>query len=73
VLKWHEFGIPTLSLKNHFGSITGPELLHGDFSSAIPALNSLEAIKDKTRLIVTDALFGCWFENSRPRTLPLIA
>jgi len=66
VLKWHEFGIPTLSLKNHFGSITSPELLHGDFHSAIPTLNSLGVIRDKTRLIVTDALFGCWSKNSRP-------
>ncbi len=66
VLKWHEFGIPTLSLKNHFGSINSPAGFHGNFHSAIPALNSLEVIRDKTRLIVTDALFGCWFLNFRP-------
>ncbi len=66
VLKWHNFGMPTLSLKNHFGSINAPEALHGNFHSAIPTLNSVEAIRDKTRLIVTDALFGCWLPNYRP-------
>ena len=64
VLKWHEQGsIPTLSLKNHYGSISSPSSLHGNITSAIPALNSLEAIKDKTRLVVIDALFGCWRNN----------
>jgi len=65
VLKWHNFGIPTLSLKNHFGSINYPEALHSNFHSAIPTLNSLEDIRDKTRLIVTDVLFGCWLQNYR--------
>lgn len=50
----------TLSLKNHYGSVSNPELLHHNFPEACATLNSQEAIKGKTRLVVMDALFGHW-------------
>ncbi len=57
----------TLSLKNHFGSLgVHPNVLHNNISLTIPTLNNQEAIKDKTRLIVIDALFGCWRDNLMP-------
>jgi uncharacterized protein (DUF362 family) len=60
VLKWLTLGpMTSLSLKNHYGSISAPAALHDDFSTACATLNSQGAIKDKTRLIVVDALFGC--------------
>lgn len=50
----------TLSLKNHYGSVSNPELLHDNFPEACATLNSQEAIRDKTRLVIMDALFGHW-------------
>jgi hypothetical protein len=57
--KFFAWGV-TLSLKNHYGSVSSPSLLHSNFPEACAALNSQEAIKDKTRLVVMDALFGHW-------------
>ena len=54
----------TLALKNHYGSVGNARALHGNFPTTCATLNSQKAIKDKTRLVVTDALFGCW--GSRP-------
>jgi len=65
-LKWHPMSQVTLALKNHYGSINNPQLLHGNINTAIPTLYSQAAIKDKTRLVVTDALFGCWTGNQNP-------
>jgi len=66
VLKGHGFGF-TLSLKNHFGSLAvHPNVLHNNINMAIAVLNDQEDIRDKTRLIVTDALFGCWRGNLLP-------
>jgi uncharacterized protein (DUF362 family) len=61
ILKVHldQYGV-TLALKNHFGSISAPQLLHDNFHEACANLNSQKVIKDKTRLVVTDALFGFW-------------
>ena len=53
----------TLSLKNHYGSVDNPNSLHNNFATACATLNSQEAIKDKTRLIVIDGLFGFWGSN----------
>jgi uncharacterized protein (DUF362 family) len=50
----------TLSLKNHYGSVSSPSLLHDNFPEACATLNSQDAIKDKTRLVVMDSLFGHW-------------
>jgi uncharacterized protein (DUF362 family) len=61
VLKVHleQYGV-TLSLKNHYGSVDSPSSLHGNFPESCATLNSHEAIKNKTRLVVIDGLFGCW-------------
>lgn len=47
----------TLSMKNHYGSIAGPSRHHEDVMDYIPYLNNLPPIKNKTRLIVLDAIF----------------
>jgi len=64
VLKVHLdwYGV-TLSLKNHYGSVDSPQLLHDNFAEACAILNSQKNIKDKTRLVIIDALFGCWGSN----------
>jgi uncharacterized protein (DUF362 family) len=64
VLKVHldQYGV-TLSLKNHYGSVDNPQSLHNNFATACATLNCQEAIKGKTRLVVIDALFGCWGSN----------
>ncbi len=58
----------TLSMKNHFGSVDNPELLHNNFAPGCAALNSQEAIRSKTRLIAIDALFGCCGSNTFAQT-----
>jgi uncharacterized protein (DUF362 family) len=56
-----QYGV-TLSLKNHYGSVSNPGSLHANFATACAVLNSQKAIEDKTRLIVIDGLFGfCGF------------
>jgi len=68
VLKAHTWATAniTLSLKNHYGSVNDPPALHNNFATACATLNSQKAIKDKTRLIVIDALFGCWSGHINP-------
>lgn len=46
----------TLSMKNHYGSIAYPT--HNDLMIRIPRINNLPEIKDRTRLIVLDAIFA---------------
>lgn len=48
----------TLSMKNHYGSIGNPADHHDDIMDYIPEVNDLPEIKEKTRLVVLDALFG---------------
>lgn len=48
----------TLSMKNHYGSIANPGEHHRDIMEHIPLVNSLPQIRNKTRLIVLDAIFG---------------
>jgi len=48
----------TLSMKNHYGSIGNPSEHHDDIMEHIPLVNSLPEIRNKTRLIVMDAIFG---------------
>lgn len=59
----------TSAMKNHYGTIEQPGRLHGgDCDPFIPALNALPAIRDKTRLIVCDALRTCpynWDQMTR--------
>lgn len=61
VLKDHSMAGVTLSLKNHYGSLKNALNHHGMFLHCDPQiaqLNSLPAIREKTRLIVCDALTG---------------
>jgi len=56
---WNHTAV-TLSLKNHVGSVNDPPALHANYATACATLNSQEAIKGKTRLVVIDSLFGAW-------------
>ena len=46
----------TFAMKNHYGSFYYPDVLHGDNMRGVAALNALPEIKDRTRLIIGDAL-----------------
>jgi hypothetical protein len=46
-------------MKNHYGSISGPSLLHSNIGNRMAELNALSPIKDRTRLIIGDALTAC--------------
>lgn len=48
----------TLSMKNHYGSIGNPSEHHDDIMDHILLINSLPEIRNKTRLIVLDAIYG---------------
>lgn len=48
----------TLSMKNHYGSFGNPSEHHDDIMDYIPLINNLPEIRNKTRLIVLDAIFG---------------
>lgn len=65
-LKEHSFAGFTSALKNHYGTINGPEQLHGNHCDPyIPELNALPIIRDKTRLIVGDLLRTCPYDWNR--------
>ncbi len=55
VLKSHMIAAMTYSLKNHFGTVSYPDGLHGNIDAKIAGLNALPEIKDKTRLVIGDA------------------
>jgi hypothetical protein len=59
VLKTHMIAGMTFALKNHYGSVRDPEGLHYAIGPTMAALNALAPIKDKTRLIIGDALEAC--------------
>jgi uncharacterized protein (DUF362 family) len=59
VLKSHMISGITFALKNHYGSISGPSFLHSNIGNAMAELNALSPIKDRTRLIIGDALTAC--------------
>ncbi len=59
VLKDHNYAGVTLAMKNHYGSIDKPQTCHGGSGDPyIGNLNNVSHIKDKTKLIVCDALFS---------------
>jgi len=58
VLKHHGMAGLTISLKNHLGSIKNPRDFHADHCVAVGDLNTASAIRQKTRIIICDALFG---------------
>jgi uncharacterized protein (DUF362 family) len=67
VLKSHMIAAMTYSLKNHFGTVSYPDGLHSDINAKIAGLNALPEIKDKTRLIIGDALeANLKYSNSWP-------
>jgi uncharacterized protein (DUF362 family) len=66
-LKDHGQSGITFSLKSHVGSIDDPRRIHREMNyrgiiipETIAAINNLRAIKEKTRLIVGDGLFGIY-------------
>jgi hypothetical protein len=59
ILKTHSMDGAGMSfaLKNHYGTFDQPQNFHGDrLLQGLPALNALPPIKDRTRLIIGDAL-----------------
>ena len=56
ILKNHGMAGVTISMKNHYGSFHNPRQHHGNHGDPyIADLNSIDVIKNKTRLIVCDA------------------
>jgi len=71
VLKSHMIAAMTFSLKNHYGTINNPGSMHGQIDAKIAGLNALPAIKDKTRLVIGDALqANLRYSNSWPYWKP---
>ncbi len=63
VLKNHSDAGVTLALKNHYGSFNNPSAFHDNYCSPYAAkLNAHPVIKDKTKLVVLDAL-SCVFRG----------
>jgi hypothetical protein len=59
VLKSHMLAGLSFAMKNHYGSISMPSLLHRGIRETTAELNALPPIKDRTRLIIGDALTAC--------------
>jgi uncharacterized protein (DUF362 family) len=58
ILKDHNISGVTIAMKNHYGSISNPGDHHGNNCDPyIADLNSIPEIKDKTRLIICDAIY----------------
>jgi uncharacterized protein (DUF362 family) len=67
VLKSHMIAAMTYALKNHYGTINNPGSLHGSIDAKIAELNALPEIKEKTRLVIGDALeANLRYSNSWP-------
>lgn len=67
VLKSHMMAGITFAMKNHDGSIYYPDILHSGDMREVAALNALPEIKDRTRLIIGDALAAnLRYANSYP-------
>ncbi|MGB7537405.1 MAG: DUF362 domain-containing protein [Anaerolineales bacterium] len=56
VLKAHMLTGITFAMKNHFGSVSLPRVMHYTAWDDMAALNALPQIKDRTRLIIGDIL-----------------
>ena len=59
ILKRHGISGLTFAMKNHYGTIDRPGRFHSNAEHAIPELNALPPIKERTRLIIGDALTVC--------------
>jgi hypothetical protein len=69
VLKSHMLAGMSYALKNHYGTLSRPDGFHGGtkLNMGLPELNMLSPIKDRTRLIIGDALAACLrYGNSWP-------
>ena len=67
VLKSHMMAGITFAMKNHYGSFPSPATLHSGDMRDVAALNALPEIKDRTRLIIGDALSAnLKYANSYP-------
>ena len=61
LFKDHLYVLGTMGMKNHFGTTRpGPSNLHSPINQNLSDLNANPHIRDKTRLIVGDALFGVY-------------
>ena len=61
LFKDHLFCLGTMGMKNHFGTTRpGPQYLHSPIHLCLSDLNATPHIRDKTRLVVGDALFGVY-------------
>lgn len=73
-LKEHGTAGFTSALKNHYGTIDRPGRLHGGYCDpALPELNALPVIRDKTRLVVGDFIRICPYDWNRMTKENLIA
>jgi hypothetical protein len=65
VLKTHSLAGFTFGLKNHYGTFDAPGAYHGSQSlvEAVAGLSALPVIKDRTRLVIGDALTACLRES----------
>jgi hypothetical protein len=73
-LKSHDTAGFTSALKNHYGTIHNPQRLHaGNCNPAIPELNALPVIRDRTRLVIGDFIRICPYNWRRMSVENLIA
>jgi uncharacterized protein (DUF362 family) len=73
-LKWHDVAGFTSALKNHYGTISRPGMLHGnECDPAIPELNALSVIRKRTRLVIGDIIRSCPYNWNRMTKENLIA
>ena len=56
ILKQHGMGGISFATKNYYGTFDRPRSYHANITRAIPALNALPPIAERTRLIVGDML-----------------
>lgn len=64
--KEHETAGVSVAMKNHYGTINNPGLMHGGHCDPyIPELNAAPAIRNRARLIIGDALRMCPYDWNR--------
>jgi hypothetical protein len=66
LMKMHSLATITGAMKNHLGSTSSPSTFHSTMVEALGELNDNPHIKDKTRLIINEALFGSTSQGSKP-------
>ena len=67
MMKMHELASVTGAMKNHLGSTSSPSSFHSNIETTLSELNAYPHIRDKTRLIIDEALFGSSGCCDRPR------